>query len=151
MLHVKTNVLLISECFLVQVPLPVPDHISPAQVTAENQYESLAAVVTPLWQTPYKEQLAIKLQWSQSVMQNVVKKLHRQAKSKNVKRILYRLHHVKPSVSGSYNILYPKLNKKRLSDPTSMIRICLDLFSSVRNFLVIEPEVSSPCSQKPVD
>jgi hypothetical protein len=128
-------VLLITECFWVQVALPVPEHVSSSQVTAENQYESLAAVVTPLCQTPYKEQLAIKLRWSQSVMQNVVKKICKQMKSRNVKKISYRLHDVKPSVSGSYNILYSKLNKKRLT--VLMIRIYHDLFSSVRNFLLL--------------
>jgi hypothetical protein len=81
------------------VALPVPEHISPAQVTSENQYESLAAVVTPLWQTPYEEQLAIKLKWSQNVMQNVVNKLYKQTNRK-FKKISYKLHHVKPSVSG---------------------------------------------------
>ncbi|PNF20223.1 hypothetical protein B7P43_G16181 [Cryptotermes secundus] len=83
-------------CFS-NVPLPVPEHVSPSQVTAENQYECIAAVVTPLWQTPYKEQLAIKLQWSQSVMWNVVKKICKQRKSWNVKKFSYRLHRVKPS------------------------------------------------------
>jgi hypothetical protein len=136
---------LITECFWVQVPLAVPDHISPAQVTAENQYDSLAAVVTPLWQTPYKEQLEIKFQWSQSVMQNVVKKIYKEAKRKNVKKISYRLHRVKPSVSGPYNILYSKLSEKRVTD--LMKQISHDMFSLVRNFhlLYIEPQVSSLC------
>lgn len=91
-------------CFSnVQVPLAVPDHVSPAQVTAENQYVSLSAVVTPLWHTPYKKQLEIKLQWSRSVMQNVVKKICKEAKHRNVKKISYKLHCVKPSpVTESY-------------------------------------------------
>lgn len=126
---------LITEYFCVQVPLPVPEHVSPSQVTAENQYECIAAVVTPLWQTPYKEQLAIKLQWSQSLMWNVVKKICKQRKSWNVKKFSYRLHRVKPSVSGLYHILCSKLNKKRLTD--LLIRIYHDLFSSVRNFLLL--------------
>jgi 4-diphosphocytidyl-2C-methyl-D-erythritol kinase len=126
---------LITEFFCVQVPLPVSEHISPAQVTAENQYDSLAAVVTPLWQTPYNEQLAIKFQWSHNVMQNVVKKLYKQMKNRNFKKISYRLHHVKPSVSGSCCILYLKLNKRMLID--HMMKIYLDLSSSVRHFCLL--------------
>jgi type II restriction/modification system DNA methylase subunit YeeA len=97
--------ILISECSWVQVPLPATESISPAQVTADNQYESLASTVTPLWQTPYQEQLEIKLKWSQSVIQNFVKKLNEQTKDKKVKNISYKLHHVKPSVSALHRVL----------------------------------------------
>jgi hypothetical protein len=125
---------LITEFFCVQVALPVSEHISPSQVTAENQYERLAAVMTPLWQKPYNEQLAIKFQWSQNVMQNVVKKLYNQTK-RNFKKISYRLHRVKPSVSGSYSILYSKLNTRMLIE--HMAKTHLDLSSSVRHFLLL--------------
>lgn len=73
--------------------------VSPTQVTSDNQYDSLAGVVTPLWQVPYQEQLQIKWKWSQTVLENFVKKLRDQTKSKKVKKISYKLHQVKPSVS----------------------------------------------------
>jgi len=88
------------EHFYVQVAFPVSDYVTPDEVTAENQYDSLARVVTPLWHIPYEEQLQIKLKWSQNVMQNFIKKLHVQTSSKKVRKFSYRLKGVKPSVSG---------------------------------------------------
>ena len=88
------------EHFCVQVALPVSDCVTPDEVTAENQHDSLARVVTPLWQIPYEEQLQIKLKWSRNVVQNFIKKLLVQTSSKKVRRISYRLRGVKPSVSG---------------------------------------------------
>jgi hypothetical protein len=45
------------EHFCVQVAFPVSDYVTPDEVTAENQYDSLARVVTPLWHIPYEKQL----------------------------------------------------------------------------------------------
>lgn len=88
------------EHFCFQVALPVSDYVTPEEVTAENQYDSLARVVTPLWQIPYEEQLQLKLKWSQNVVRNFMKKLHVQTSSKKVRKFAYRLKGVKPSVSG---------------------------------------------------
>jgi hypothetical protein len=90
----------------VQVAFPVSDYVPPDEVTSENQFDSLARVVTPLWQTPYEEQLQIKLRWSQTVMQNFIKKLRVRTSSKKLRKISYRLHGVKPSVSGMNRFLY---------------------------------------------
>ncbi|XP_021921005.1 tRNA (uracil(54)-C(5))-methyltransferase homolog [Zootermopsis nevadensis] len=79
------------------VPLLETECVSPTQVTSDNQYDSLAGVVTPLWQVPYQEQLQIKWKWSQTVLENFVKKLRDQTKRKKVKKISYKLHQVKPS------------------------------------------------------
>lgn len=90
----------------VQVVLRVSDYVSPDGVTAENQYSSLARVVTPLWQTPYEEQLQIKHKWSRNVMQNFIKKLHVRTSGKKLGKISYRLHGVKPSVSAKNRSFY---------------------------------------------
>jgi hypothetical protein len=94
----------ICEHFCVQVALPVSDYVSPEEVTAENQYDSLARVITPLWQIPYEEQLQIKLKWCRSVMRNFTKKLHVQSSGKKVSKISFRLHNVRPSVSGTNSL-----------------------------------------------
>jgi len=107
--------MLIGECLCtIQVLLPASERASPAQVTAENQYDSLAGVVTPLWQVPYQEQLQMKRKWSQGILQNIIKKLRDHTNSKKVKKSSCRLHYVKPSVSG----LYRFLNRKRVTNPT---------------------------------
>jgi hypothetical protein len=109
--------MLIGECFCtIQVLLPASERASPAQVTAENQYDSLAGVVTPLWQVPYEEQLQIKRKWSQGILQNIIKKLRDHTNSKKVKKSSCRLHYVKPSVSGLYRFLYSELNRKRITN-----------------------------------
>lgn len=95
------------EHFCVQVALPVSDYVTPEEVTAENQYDSLARVVTPLWQIPYEEQLQIKLKWSRNVVKNFIKKLHVQTSSKKVRKFSYRLKGVKPSVSQMNRVKYP--------------------------------------------
>jgi hypothetical protein len=88
------------------VALHVSDYVSPEEVTPENQHDCLARVITPLWQMPYKEQLHIKLKWSQNVTQNFIKKLRVQTSGKKLRKVSYRLHGVKPSVSGMNRSLY---------------------------------------------
>ena len=92
------------EHLCVQVAFRVSDYVTPEEVTAGNQYDSLARVVTPLWQIPYDEQLQIKLKWSQNVIRNFIKKLNVQTSSKKVRKISYRLQGVNPSVSGMNNV-----------------------------------------------
>ena len=92
------------EHLCVQVALPLSDCVTPEEVTAENQYDSLARVVTPLWQIPYEEQLQVKLKWSRNVMRNFIKKLRVQTSSKKVRKISYKLQGVKPSVSGTNRV-----------------------------------------------
>lgn len=93
----KSDCLRGTTCCFSNVALPVSDYVTPEEVTAENQYDSLARVVTPLWQVPYEEQLQIKLKWSQNVTQNFIKKLRVQTSSKKVRKVSYRLQDVKPS------------------------------------------------------
>lgn len=93
----KTSCLRRTVCCYSNVAFPVSDYVPPDEVTSENQFDSLARVVTPLWQTPYEEQLQIKLRWSQTVMQNFIKKLRVRTSSKKLRKISYRLHGVKPS------------------------------------------------------
>ncbi|XP_046391848.1 tRNA (uracil(54)-C(5))-methyltransferase homolog-B-like isoform X2 [Ischnura elegans] len=45
----------------------------PRVITEENQHECLAQVVTPLWNLPYGEQLALKQKWAAHVL-NVLRK-----------------------------------------------------------------------------
>ncbi|XP_049852881.1 tRNA (uracil-5-)-methyltransferase homolog B-like [Schistocerca gregaria] len=54
-------------------PLVVPK--IPEHVTAENQYECLAEVVTPLWRIPYEQQLELKFQWTKHVVSLIKSKL----------------------------------------------------------------------------
>ncbi|XP_063235224.1 tRNA (uracil-5-)-methyltransferase homolog B-like [Bacillus rossius redtenbacheri] len=49
-------------------------------VTAENQYECLADVMTPLWKLPYSEQLQLKQSWSTSVVKALASKVHSRSK-----------------------------------------------------------------------
>jgi hypothetical protein len=127
--------MLISKCSCTQVPLLASERISPTQVTADNQYDILAGVVTPLWQVPYQEQLDIKWKWSQHVLENFIKKLRDRTKGKKVKKISYRLHQVKPSVSGLYRFVYSELNRKTII-PLCRVFLVLLIFSCSRNCLM---------------
>jgi hypothetical protein len=141
--------MLISECFCTQVPLAASQRVSPTEVTADNQYDSLAGVVTPLWQVPYQEQLEIKQKWSRSILWNFIKKLCDHTKGKRVKKISYRLHQVKPSVSGLYRFLYSEFNRKGITK--SIVQgfpLAVDIHLLKKFSHILEPEVSSQCSHE---
>ncbi|XP_071439985.1 tRNA (uracil-5-)-methyltransferase homolog B-like [Hetaerina americana] len=50
----------------------------PEIITAENQYDCLAQVVTPLWKIPYREQLQLKQRWAVYVIALLRKKLEKE-------------------------------------------------------------------------
>lgn len=81
-------------------PLIVPK--LPEHVTAENQHECLAEVVTPLWRVPYEEQLQLKFQWTKNVVSLIKSKLKSRSHKHNRMRMC-RINKVLPSpVTSEY-------------------------------------------------
>ena len=84
---------------MLQVALEEVEPAKPVQVTAENQHESLAQVMTPLWQLPYPEQLKLKRKWCYDVLKALRNKFIRETKLGKGRIANCKVDHVRPSVS----------------------------------------------------